>query len=177
MSLSPSLPLSRSRPIRRLCHPYARKSASQAVISIIGCSSPFMGLTQHLAFHFTLAVSAWSVTIRRAPSRRCRGARVHGHTTTAMHDDEYTPPPSLYVYVSYFVFIYDVFVILYLFVPKCTHRASFVFSRNIQTPCISVRVVCMFGFVFICLVPVYIQPQAQAYIPLARKYKESVYSY
>ena len=30
---------------------------------------------------------------RRAPSRRCRDAKVYGHTTTAMHDDEYTPPP------------------------------------------------------------------------------------
>ena len=30
---------------------------------------------------------AWSVETRRAPpSRHCRGARVYGHTTTAMHD-------------------------------------------------------------------------------------------
>ena len=29
---------------------------------------------------------------RRAPSRQCRDARVHGHTTTAMHDMG-TPPP------------------------------------------------------------------------------------
>ena len=27
-----------------------------------------------------------------APSRHCRDARVYGHTATAMHDDEYTPP-------------------------------------------------------------------------------------
>ncbi|CAM9741270.1 unnamed protein product, partial [Laminaria digitata] len=30
---------------------------------------------------------------RRAPSRNCRDARVYGHTTTAMHDDDYTPLP------------------------------------------------------------------------------------
>ena len=39
-------------------------------------------------------MSAWSVKTRRAPSRHCRGARVYGHTTTTMHDNEYTPPPS-----------------------------------------------------------------------------------
>ena len=33
---------------------------------------------------------AWSVKTRRAPSRHCRDARVYGHTTTAMHDNEYT---------------------------------------------------------------------------------------
>ena len=35
------------------------------------------------------AMSAWSVKTRRAPSRHCRDARVYGHTTTAMQDDEY----------------------------------------------------------------------------------------
>ena len=38
------------------------------------------------------ATFAWSVKIRRTPSRRCRDARVYVHTTTAMHDNEYTPP-------------------------------------------------------------------------------------
>ena len=28
---------------------------------------------------------------RHAPSRHCGDARVYGHTTTAVHDDEYTP--------------------------------------------------------------------------------------
>ena len=37
------------------------------------------------------ATSAWSVKIRRAPSRRCKGARVCGHTTTGHDDYEYTP--------------------------------------------------------------------------------------
>ena len=36
------------------------------------------------------AMSAWSVKTRRAPSRHCRGARVHGHMTAAMHDSGYT---------------------------------------------------------------------------------------
>ena len=38
-------------------------------------------------------MSAWSVKIRRAPSRQCRDARVYTHATTTMHDNEYTPPP------------------------------------------------------------------------------------
>ena len=33
-----------------------------------------------------------AVKTRRAPSRHCRDASVHGHTTTTMHDIEYTPP-------------------------------------------------------------------------------------
>ena len=41
-------------------------------------------------------MSVWSVKTRHAPSRKCRDARVYGHTTTAMHDNEYTlPPPGL----------------------------------------------------------------------------------
>ena len=35
-----------------------------------------------------LAMSAWPVKTGRAPSRHCRNARVYGHTTTAMHDNE-----------------------------------------------------------------------------------------
>ena len=38
------------------------------------------------------AMSAWSVKTQRTPSRHCRGARVYGHTATAMHDNEYPPP-------------------------------------------------------------------------------------
>ena len=38
--------------------------------------------------------AAWSVKTRRDPSRRCRDARVYGHITTGMHDNEYTPPLS-----------------------------------------------------------------------------------
>ena len=39
-----------------------------------------------------LAMFAWSVKSRSAPSRHCRDVRVYGHTTTAMHDMS-TPPP------------------------------------------------------------------------------------
>ena len=50
-----------------------------------------------------LAMSAWSVKIRRASSRHCRDARVYGHTTTAMHDTEYpASPPAARFFVSYF---------------------------------------------------------------------------
>ena len=44
--------------------------------------------------------NAWSMKTRRAPSRRCRDARVYGHTTTAMHDMSTAPtlPPSSMVY-------------------------------------------------------------------------------
>ena len=40
-----------------------------------------------------LAMSVWSVKTRRAPSRHCRDTGVYGHTNTAMHDNECTPPP------------------------------------------------------------------------------------
>ena len=49
--------------------------------------------TSHGASRVVLAMSAWSVKTRRAPSRHCKDARVYGHTTTAMHDNEYAPPP------------------------------------------------------------------------------------
>ena len=52
----------------------------------------------HGASRSMLAMSAWSVKTRRAPSRHCRDARVYDHTTSAVHDIEYTPstppPPS-----------------------------------------------------------------------------------
>ena len=35
-------------------------------------------------------MSAWSVKTRRDPSRHCRDAMVCDHTTTVMHDNEYT---------------------------------------------------------------------------------------
>ena len=45
----------------------------------------------HGASCLVLAMSAWSVKTRRAPSRHCRDASVYGHTPTAMHDIEYPP--------------------------------------------------------------------------------------
>ena len=50
-------------------------------------------MTHHGASRLVQAVSAWSVKARCAPSRYSRDARVYGHTTTAMHDIGYAPPP------------------------------------------------------------------------------------
>ena len=77
----------------RRCHPYARKSASQAVLSRMQLTLHATRRTPHGASCLVLAMSARSVKTRRAPSRHCRDARVYGHTTTAMHDNDYTPPP------------------------------------------------------------------------------------
>ena len=49
--------------------------------------------TPHGASRLVQTISTWSVKTRRAPSRHCREARVYGHTTTAIHDIEYPPPP------------------------------------------------------------------------------------
>ena len=46
--------------------------------------------TPHGASRLVLAMSAWSVKTRRAPSRHRKDARVYGPTATAMHDNEYT---------------------------------------------------------------------------------------
>ena len=73
------------------CHPYAGKSASQAVLSRVQLTLHATRRTPHGSLRFVLAMSAWSVKTRRAPSRHCRDARVYGHTTTAMLDNEYTP--------------------------------------------------------------------------------------
>ena len=50
--------------------------------------------TPHGASRLVQAMSVWLVKPRRAPSRHSRGARVYGHTTTAMHKLR-TPPPPL----------------------------------------------------------------------------------
>ena len=50
--------------------------------------------TPHGASRLVLAMSAWSVKTRRAPSRHCRDASVYSLTFTAMHDNEYTPALS-----------------------------------------------------------------------------------
>ena len=70
--------------------PYKR-----SCLKIVGCSSPFRRPAEHLTAlrgWCYIAMSPWSVKSRRALSRRCRDARVYGHTTTAMHDNEYIPP-------------------------------------------------------------------------------------
>ena len=50
--------------------------------------------TRHGASRLVQEMSAWLVKTRRAPSRHSRGARVYGHTTTAMHKLS-TPPLPL----------------------------------------------------------------------------------
>ena len=47
--------------------------------------------TRHGASRLVQAMLTWSVKSRCVPPRLCGDARVSGHTTTAMHDDEYTP--------------------------------------------------------------------------------------
>ena len=57
-------------------------------------ASPTMADQQHEERHrgnlclLVQTSSAWSVKTRCAPSRRCQDARVSGHTTTVMHDNE-----------------------------------------------------------------------------------------
>ena len=57
-----------------------RKSASQAVFSRMQPTLHATRRTPHCASCLGQPMSAWSVKTRRAPSRLCRDARVHGHT-------------------------------------------------------------------------------------------------
>ena len=67
------------------CHPIARKSTSQAVLSGMHLTLHATRRTPYGASGLVPAMPAWSVKTRRAPSRHCRDARrAHGHTTTAM---------------------------------------------------------------------------------------------
>ena len=66
----------------------------------VGCSSPYIYIYATRRTHLVSlrarckhARSAWSIK-PNVLSRHCRGATVYGHTTTAMNDNEYTPPPS-----------------------------------------------------------------------------------
>ena len=90
--LSLEMPHLKTNQLIRRCHPYARKSASQAVLSRMQLTLHATRRTPHGASRLVQAMSAWSVKTRRAPSRHCRDARVYGHTTTAMHDNECTLP-------------------------------------------------------------------------------------
>ena len=69
---------------------YARKSASQAVLIRMQPTLYATPGTPQGASRLVLAMSAWSVNTRRAPSRHYRDSRVYGRTTTAMHDNEHT---------------------------------------------------------------------------------------
>ena len=68
------------------------KSASQAALSRMKLTLHATRQTHHGASRLVHAMSVWSAETRGAPCRHCRDARVYGHTTTAMHDIEYTPP-------------------------------------------------------------------------------------
>ena len=69
------------------------KSASHAVLSRMQLTLHATRRTPHGASQgLVQTMPAWSVKTRRAPSRHRRDARVHGYTTTAMRDIEYTPP-------------------------------------------------------------------------------------
>ena len=73
----------------RRCLTYARKSGSQAVLSRMRLTLHATRQTPDGASRLVQAMPAWLVKTRRAPSRHCRDATVH------VHDNEYTPPPSL----------------------------------------------------------------------------------
>ena len=75
----------------RRCHPHARKSAWRAVLSRMQLTHHATRRTSHGASRLVQVMSAWSVKTRRTPSRHRRDARVYGHTTTVMHNNEYTP--------------------------------------------------------------------------------------
>ena len=90
VSLEVATPEIKSKIIRR-CHPYARKSASQAVLSRMQLTLHGTRRTYHGASPLVLAMFVWWVKTRRAPSRHCRNARVYGHATSAMHQNEYPP--------------------------------------------------------------------------------------
>ena len=75
----------------RRCHPQAKKSASQAVLSRMQLTLHATRRTPHGAPCLVLAMSTWPVKSRRALSRHCRDVRVYGHTTMAMYDMS-TPP-------------------------------------------------------------------------------------
>ena len=85
----------------RSCYSYARRYTHGAEVRLIsGGSQSGMQLTVHAtrtphgASRLVHAMSAWSVKPRRAPSRPCTDARVHGLKTTAMHGSEHPPPPT-----------------------------------------------------------------------------------
>ena len=90
---TPPLPRWKANRSIRRCHPYARKSASQAVLTKMQLTLHATRRTPHGASRLVQAMSAWSVKTLRGPSRQCRDARVYGHTTTTVHDNEHTHTP------------------------------------------------------------------------------------
>ena len=74
------------------CRPYARNSATNAILGRMQPTLYADRPTPHGASRLVQAMPAWSVKTRRAPPRHCRYARVHSHSTTAVHDMS-TPTP------------------------------------------------------------------------------------
>ena len=70
------------------------KSVLRAVLGRMQFTFHAARQTPHGASRLVLAMSAWLMKTRRAPSGHSRDARVYGHTTTAMHELS-TPPPPL----------------------------------------------------------------------------------
>ena len=79
----------------RRCHPYARKSASKAVLGRMQLNLHATRPTHRGASRLVQAMSAWSVKTRRAPSRLCRDARVYSQSTAAMHGMSTAPSPTI----------------------------------------------------------------------------------
>ena len=64
---------------------------------LVGCSSPFMRLVEYVTAggsRLVQARCAWSVKTRRAPSRRCRDARVYMVILQRPCAISGTPPPT-----------------------------------------------------------------------------------
>ena len=86
MSIAPR-PHQQPNQLLRRCHPYARKSASKAVLRRMQLALHATRPTPYGASRLVQPMFAWSVKTRRAPpSRHGRHARVYGQTATAMHD-------------------------------------------------------------------------------------------
>ena len=117
IAISGNLPHQKLNQLIKCCHPYARKSASKAVLSRMQLTLHATRPTPHGASRLVQATSAWSVKTRHAPSRHCRDERVYVHTTTAMHDNEYTPPPPVALFV--FLTILTTLTILIFSAPLC----------------------------------------------------------
>ena len=72
--------------IRHSSRSYARKSASQAILSRIRLTLHATCRTTHGVSPLVQTMPAWSVKTRHAPSWHCKDARTYDYTTTAMHD-------------------------------------------------------------------------------------------
>ena len=75
------------------------------------------------------------------PSRHCRDARVYGHTTTAMHDNECTLPPPLHGIIycctrthSVQQHLQELRASHHLFARRCTNELSRACATLSETP-------------------------------------------